>query len=62
VAAAGQFRSDLARTGKHASFASIEQAIVDEGYAETVPWLEWPGVVHSLNEICFASRPVEKRV
>jgi hypothetical protein len=46
----------LARTGRHEDFASIQQAIIDEGYAEIVPWLERPGVITALDEICALSR------
>jgi hypothetical protein len=50
---------ELARSGEHEDFASIEQAIMDEGYDDSVPWLERPGVIAALNEICFASRQTE---
>jgi hypothetical protein len=52
----GQRAYELARSGEHEDFASIERAIMDEGYDESVPWLERPGVIDALNEICFASR------
>ena len=47
---------ELALTGEHEDFASIEAAIVDEGYAEYVAWLEVPGVMTALGEICIACR------
>ena len=50
---------DLARGGEHADFASIERAIIGEGYEEFVPWLETPGVMMALDEICLASRLFE---
>jgi hypothetical protein len=47
---------ELARTGQFRDFASIEQAIVDEGYGEWVPWLEHEGVISAIEEICESSR------
>ena len=47
---------ELASTGEHEDFASIEAAIVDEGYAGYVAWLEVPGVMTALGEICIACR------
>jgi hypothetical protein len=52
----GQRAYELARSGRFADFASIQQAIIDEGYDETVPWLERPGVMEALDQICFVSR------
>ncbi|HEY4926455.1 MAG TPA: hypothetical protein VII20_18745 [Roseiarcus sp.] len=52
---------ELARSGRYADFASIEQAIIDEGYDETVPWLERPGVIEALDQICFVSRELVVR-
>jgi hypothetical protein len=46
----------LARTGEYEDFASIQQAIIDEGYAECVPWLEREGVMNALLTICESSR------
>jgi hypothetical protein len=46
---------DLARSGSYQDFVSIQEAIMDEGFAETVPWLERPGVIEVLTEICFLS-------
>jgi hypothetical protein len=45
----------LARSGSYQDFVSIQEAIVDEGFAETVPWLERPGVMEALAEICVLS-------
>jgi hypothetical protein len=50
----------LARTGKFRDFASIEQAIVDEGYGECVPWLEREGVISALLAICECSRDANR--
>jgi hypothetical protein len=47
---------ELAQTGEFKDFASIEQAIVDEGYGESVPWLEREGVMSALLAICQSSR------
>jgi hypothetical protein len=47
---------ELALTGDHEDFASIEAAIVDEGYAGYVGWLKVPCVMAALGEICFASQ------
>jgi hypothetical protein len=47
---------ELAMTGEHSDFASIEEAIVDEGFAEFVPWLERPAVMGVLSEICVVSQ------
>ena len=46
---------ELALTGEYPDFVSIEEAIVREGYAEAVPWLEFPGVIESLSAICAIS-------
>ena len=59
LAYVGQRAYELARSGEHEDFASIEQAIMDEGYDESVAWLERPGVIEALNEICLASRRPE---
>jgi hypothetical protein len=47
---------ELARSGYHQDFSSIQKAIIDEGYAESVAWLELPGVMAALAEICAISR------
>ena len=47
---------ELASTGRYPDFVSIEEAIIAEGYAESVPWLEMPGVIASISEICAISR------
>ena len=47
---------DLASSGAYQDFCSIQEAIVEEGFAETVPWLERPGVMEALTEICVLSR------
>jgi hypothetical protein len=47
---------DLASSGTYQDFCSIQEAIVKEGFAETVPWLERPGVMEALTEICVLSR------
>jgi hypothetical protein len=59
LAYVGQRAYELARSGEHEDFASIEQAIMDEGYDESVPWLERPGVIEALNQICIVSRQPE---
>ena len=56
LAYVGRRAYELAQTGDHEDFASIQQAIIDEGYAESVPWLEFPGVMAALAEICAVSR------
>ncbi len=56
LAYVGKRAYELAMTGDHEDFASIQQAIIDEGYAESVPWLEFPGVMAALAEICAISR------
>ena len=56
LAYVGKRAYELAQTGDHEDFASIQQAIMDEGYAESVPWLEFPGVMAALAEICAISR------
>ena len=60
LAYVGQRAYELARSGAHQDFASIEQAIMDEGFDESVPWLERPGVIEALNEICVDSRRRER--
>jgi|HubBroStandDraft_3_1064219.scaffolds.fasta_scaffold2207457_2 hypothetical protein len=61
LAYVGHRAYELARSGRYADFASIEQAIIDEGYDETVPWLERPGVIEALDQICFVSRELVVR-
>ncbi|WP_158815805.1 hypothetical protein [Methylocapsa sp. S129] len=61
LAYVGRRAYELARSGDYADFASIQQAIIDEGYDETVPWLERPGVIEALDEICFVSREAATR-
>jgi hypothetical protein len=56
LAYVGRRAYELALSGKYPDFASIEQAIIDEGFDETVPWLERPGVIEALDQICFVSR------
>jgi hypothetical protein len=56
LAYVGRRAYQLAQSGQYADFASIQQAILDEGYDETVPWLERPGVMEALDQICFVSR------
>jgi hypothetical protein len=52
----GRRAYELARSGQHEDFASIQQAIMREGYADGVPWLEWPGVIAAITEICAIAR------
>jgi hypothetical protein len=61
LAYVGHRAYELARSGQYADFASIEQAIIDEGYDEIVPWLERPGVIEALDQICFVSREFVER-
>ena len=61
LAYVGRRAYELARSGRYADFASIERAIIDEGYDETVPWLEKPGVIEALDQICFVSRELVVR-
>jgi hypothetical protein len=56
LAYVGKRAYELAQTGDHEDFASIQRAIMNEGYAESVPWLELPGVMAALAEICAISR------
>jgi hypothetical protein len=56
LAYVGKRAYELAGTGEHEDFASVEQALIDEGYAESVAWLERPGVMAALAEICEISR------
>ena len=52
---------DLARSGSYQDFVSIQEAIIDEGFGETVPWLERPGVIEALTEICVLSQQAKTR-
>ncbi len=49
---------DLADSGRYPDFASIQEAIIDEGYAEGVPWLERGGIIEALQTICDSRRPL----
>jgi hypothetical protein len=46
----------LAGSGSYPDFASIQEAIVEEGLAEFLPWFDRVGVVEALSEICVLSR------
>jgi hypothetical protein len=47
---------ELARSGDYSDLASVEKAIVAEGFADGVAWLERPDVKDSLQVICRNSR------
>jgi hypothetical protein len=61
LAYVGHRAYELARSGDFENFASIQQEIIDEGYAESVPWLEWPGVIEAIDQICHVSRGAAMR-
>ena len=50
---------ELAAAGEHEDFAEIQRAIMKEGHAELVPWLEKPGVIDAINSICAINRKVQ---
>jgi hypothetical protein len=52
LACVGRRAYELARSGYHEDFASIQQALIEEGYAAGVAWLEVPGVMAALEQIC----------
>jgi hypothetical protein len=52
----GRRAYELARSGYHEDFASIQSALMGEGYADGVAWLEWPGVMSALEQICSIAR------
>jgi hypothetical protein len=56
LAYVGRRAYELARSGNYEDFASIQSALMAEGYADSVPWLELPGVMAALKEICQISR------
>jgi hypothetical protein len=56
LAPVAQRAYELARSGEHRDFVSIQEAIMREGFAEAVPWLEREGVMASLQAICDVSR------
>jgi hypothetical protein len=56
LAYVGRRAYELARSGNHEDFASIQMALMAEGYADSVAWLELPGVMAALTEICDISR------
>jgi hypothetical protein len=56
LAYVGRRAYELAQTGKHEDFAAIQLAIMREGHAESVPWLERPGIIDAINQICIISR------
>jgi hypothetical protein len=58
LAYVGRRAYELAAAGEHEDFAEIQRAMVKEGHAELVPWLEKPGVIDAINEICAISREV----
>jgi hypothetical protein len=47
---------ELARSGEYSDLASVEKAIVAEGFADGVAWLERPDVKDSLQVICRHSQ------
>ena len=56
LAYVGRRAYELARSGNCKDFASIQMALMGEGYADSVAWLELPGVMAALSEICDVSR------
>jgi hypothetical protein len=56
LAYVGRRAYELARSGYHEDFASIQLALMREGYADGVAWLELPGVMAALAEICAIAR------
>jgi len=62
LAYVGHRAYELARSGDYEDFASIQQAIIDEGYDDSVPWLEWPGVIEAIDQICYVSRDCAMRM
>lgn len=56
LAYVGRRAYELARSGYHEDFASIQLALMREGYADGVAWLELPGVMAALAEICAITR------
>jgi hypothetical protein len=48
----GRRAYELARSGYYKDFVSIQLALMDEGYADGVAWLEWRGVISALEQIC----------
>jgi hypothetical protein len=45
----------LAGSGSCPDFASVQEAIVEEGLGEFLPWFDRVGVVEALSEICSRS-------
>jgi hypothetical protein len=56
LAYVGRRAYELAQAGKHNDFAAIQLEIMREGHAESVPWLERPGVIEVINQICIISQ------
>jgi hypothetical protein len=56
LAYVGRRAYELARSGNFEDFASIQMALMAEGYADCVAWLERPGVMAALTGICDISR------
>src|SRR5450432_1163850 len=48
LAYVGRRAYELAAAGEHEDFAEIQRAIMKEGHAELVPWLEKPGVIDAI--------------
>jgi hypothetical protein len=47
---------ELARSGLHIDYLTIENQIVGEGYPEARDWLDRDGLRRDLKEICDRSR------
>jgi hypothetical protein len=47
---------ELAGSGEYSDFASVEEAIVSEGFADGIAWLEKSHVKDALQVICRCSR------
>jgi len=58
LAYVGRRAYELAAAGEHEDFAEVQRAIMKEGHAELVPWLEKPGVIDAINAICAIHRKV----
>jgi hypothetical protein len=56
LAYVGRRAYELAKSDHYKDYAAIELAIVEEGIAEGLAWLEVPGVPSALEQICSIIR------
>jgi hypothetical protein len=58
LACLGRIAYALTTSGDHDDFAAIHKTIIDEGFAGSFTWLDQPGVIDGVNDICAINRKI----